>query len=365
MQHSLPGYFSQRTPRSSDAAFAALGVRCVKPTLTSILILLLFNTNIKAQRDTVFQSPGILDTIQTTKKISDSSLFNKTLFLTAAQKKKRTWIVAGTNVVGYGGTMIGLYNAWYKDYPQTGFHAFNDFPEWKQVDKVGHFYSAYIESRGSMELWRWTGMDRKKRIWIGGMSGAVYQTVIEVLDGFSAGWGWSWTDFGANILGSSTLVAQELAWNDQRIKIKFSFHTKTYSDPSLYQRSDALFGKSMAERLIKDYNGQTYWASANLKSFFPTSKLPAWLSIAVGYGAEGLFGGTENIGKDGDGNIIFNRPDIKRYRQWYLAPDIDLTKIKTNKKAVRFLFTVLSAFKFPTPSLEFSNGKLKAHAITF
>ena len=66
------------------------------------------------------------------------------------------------------------------------------FPEWKQVDKVGHFYSAYIESRASMELWRWTGIDRKKRIWIGGMSGAFYQTVIEILDGFSAGWGWSW-----------------------------------------------------------------------------------------------------------------------------------------------------------------------------
>ncbi len=359
--------FSRRTLRSSGAAFFALRVRCVKPTLPAILILfLLFSTAIKAQKDTTYiHSTAFIIQGEVDKKTPDSSSFNKTFFLTPAQKKKRTWMVAGANVLGYGGTMIGLYNAWYKDYPQTGFHTFNDFPEWKQVDKVGHFYSAYIESRGSMEMWRWTGMSRKKRIWIGGMSGAVYQTVIEVLDGFSTGWGWSWGDFGANILGSSTLVAQELAWNDQRIKIKFSFHNKTYSDPSLNQRSDVLFGKSTAERLIKDYNGQTYWASANLRSFFPTSTLPAWLSVAVGYGAEGLFGGTENIGKDGDGNIIFNRPDIKRYRQWYLAPDIDLAKIKTNKKAVKFLFTVLSSFKFPLPSLEFSNGKLKAHAISF
>lgn len=76
--------------------------------------------------------------------------------------KKRIWLVAGTNVVAYSTAMIGLYSAWYKDYPQSGFHSFNDFPEWQQVDKVGHFYSAYIESRGSMELWRWTGIDRKK-----------------------------------------------------------------------------------------------------------------------------------------------------------------------------------------------------------
>lgn len=287
------------------------------------------------------------------------------LLLTPAQKKRRTWLIGGANVVGYGGTMIGLYNAWYKNYPQSKFHTFNDWQEWKQVDKVGHFYSAYIESMGSTAMWRWAGIERKKRIWIGGMSGAVYQTVIEVLDGFSTGWGWSWGDFTANMLGSGTFVAQELAWNEQRIKVKFSFHRKSYEDPELNQRSDKLFGNTLAERMLKDYNGQTYWASVNLKPFFKNSRLPDWLSVAVGYGAEGLFGGTENTGKDDNGNIIFNRPDIKRYRQWFLAPDIDFTKIRTNKKGLRFLFTVLSAFKFPTPSLELGNGKLRFHAIHF
>jgi len=299
------------------------------------------------------------------KKVSDSNLFTKKLTLTPEQKKKRIWLVAGANVVGYSTAMVGLYSAWYTDYPRSRFHSFNDFAEWKQVDKVGHLYAAYIESRGSMELWRWTGIDRKKRIWIGGMSGAFYQTVIEVLDGFSSQWGWSWADFGTNILGSSAFVAQEFAWDDQRIKLKFSFHNKEYSDPSLNERSNTLFGNSTANQFIKDYNGQTYWASANLRSFFPKSKLPPWLAVSVGYGADGMFGGTENIGKDKNGNIIFNRPDIKRYRQWYLAPDIDLSKIRTNSKALKFFLTFLSAFKFPAPALEFSNGKFKMHAIYF
>jgi hypothetical protein len=286
-------------------------------------------------------------------------------YLTPEQKRRRKWIVGSGNVIGYGGTMAVLYSTWYSKYDQTGFHTFNDFPEWKQVDKAGHLYSAYIESRGSMELWRWAGLERKKRIWIGGMSGAVYQTVIEVLDGFSEGWGWSWGDFGANILGSGVLVAQELAWNDQRIKLKFSAHRKTYNDPELNHRSDVLFGAGTPERILKDYNGQTYWASTNIRSFFPQSKWPAWLSISVGYGAEGLFGGTENIAYDETGNVTFYRSDIKRYRQWYLAPDIDLTKIKTNKKALKLLFTFLSAFKFPSPALELSNGKLKMRALVF
>ena len=285
--------------------------------------------------------------------------------ITDQQIKKRVRGVAIANVVAYSGILVGLNSAWYANYPRSGFHFFNDNKEWLQVDKVGHMYSAYIESRASMELWRWTGISREKQIWLGGLSGAVYQTAIEILDGFSAEWGFSWGDFSANILGSGILIAQEFAWDDQRIKLKFSFHRNDYGDPQLNKSADELYGMSFAERAIKDYNSQTYWASANLKSFFPSSNLPAWLSVAVGYGADGMFGANENVAYDEQGNITFDRRDIKRYRQWYLAPDIDLTKIKTKKKVIRVLLTVLSAFKFPAPSLEFSNGKFKVHALHF
>ncbi|HNF37373.1 MAG TPA: DUF2279 domain-containing protein [Chitinophagaceae bacterium] len=285
--------------------------------------------------------------------------------LTAQQIKKRVWLVAGANVVGYSGIMVALSAAWYKGYPKSSFHFFDDHKEWMQVDKVGHFYSAYVESTASSDLWKWTGINRKTRIWLGGLSGAVYQTVIETLDGFSAEWGWSWSDFAANILGSGTFIAQELGWDEQRIKLKWSFHKKNYKEPMLNDRSDELFGKSAAERFLKDYNGQTYWASTSIKSFFPNSKLPAWLSVAVGYGAEGMFGGESNIAKDENGNIIFDRSDIPRYRQWYLSPDIDFSRIKTKSKAVRLLFTVLNAFKFPFPSIEFSKKGIKLNAIHF
>jgi uncharacterized protein YfiM (DUF2279 family) len=285
--------------------------------------------------------------------------------VTPKQINKRVKLVAGINIVGYSAIMAGLYQTWYKNYPQTNLHTFNDIKEWKQIDKIGHAYSAYAESKASMELWRWTGIDRKKRIWIGGMSGAVYQTVIETLDGFSAEWGWSWGDFAANIVGSGMLVAQELAWDEQRIQLKFSAHQKSYSDASLNQRSDKIFGKSLSERVLKDYNGQTYWLSTNLKSFFPKSRIPTWVQISIGTGAEGMFGAFENIGKDENNNIIFNRTDIKRYRQWYLAPDIDLTKIKTNKKGVKFVLQILNVIKFPMPTLEYSNGKFLLHALYF
>lgn len=340
------------------------------PTGPGLLILtLLFCLRVAAREDTAVIPPPAADTADHPAALSrflqeNDPDANSRLF-TPEQKRKRIWLIAGANVAGYSGAMVALYQAWYKNYPRTGFHTFNDWPEWKQVDKVGHLYSAYIESRASMELWRWTGIDRKKRIWIGGMSGAVYQTVIEVLDGFSEGWGWSWPDFGANVLGSGALVAQELAWNEQRIKLKLSFHAPRYTDPVLQERSRELYGRSGAERFLKDYNGQTYWASANLRSFFPRSRLPRWLSVSVGYGAEGLFGGRENLVRDENNLITFDRRDIPRRRQWYLAPDIDFSEIRTRSRALKFLFTVLSAFKFPAPALEFSGGRFRAHALYF
>ena len=278
---------------------------------------------------------------------------------------RRIRIVAATNIVGYSVGMVGLYNAWYKNYPQGKFHTFNDIGEWKQMDKMGHMYSAYAESKASMEFWRWSGISRKKRIWLGGMSGAAYQTIIEVLDGFSTEWGWSWGDFAANIAGSGMLVAQELAWDEQRIQMKWSFHRKRYTDPTLNARSDELFGKSSAERILKDYNGQTYWLSVAPKAFFPKSNLPAWLQLSVGTGTEGLFGGYENIATDKNGNITFDRPDIARRRQWYLAPDVDLSKIKTNKKGIKVALQILNIFKFPAPSVEYSRGKFSWNWLHF
>ena len=279
--------------------------------------------------------------------------------------KKRIHLVTAANIIGYGGTTIGFNSAWYSQYPRSKFHFFNDNAEWLQVDKAGHIYGAYIESFASYEMWRWSGLPRKQRIWAGGLSGVAYQSIIEILDGFSSEYGFSWGDFSANILGSGLFTAQEFAWDDQRIKMKFSFHKKDYGAADLNARANVIFGKSETERFLKDYNASTDWVSINIKSFFPKTKLPGWFAVAVGYGAEGMFGARSNIAKDKNGNIIFDRSDIKRYRQWFLAPDVDLTKIKTKKKAVKIILGVLNSFKFPAPSLEFSNGSFKGHWIYF
>ncbi len=279
--------------------------------------------------------------------------------------KKRTAKIAALNIGIYGGSMTALYAAWYKKYPQSTFHTFNDAPEWMQMDKIGHTYSAYTMALYNYELWKTTGLSHKKRVWIAGLTGFTYQTVIEILDGFSADWGWSWSDVAANTTGSGLFIAQEFLWNDQRIKLKTSFHDKHYGDVELENRSNNLFGKTTAEKSLKDYNGQTYWATVNLKAFFPKSNLPKWLNIAVGTGAEGLFGARSNFSQNDNAQILFNRPDVKRTRQWYLAPDIDLSKIKTKSKFIKTGLLVLNSLKFPAPTIEIHNNKLIWHWIYF
>lgn len=284
-----------------------------------------------------------------------------------AQKSQNKKILklASVNAALYGSTMIGLYQAWYKNYPQSNFRTFNDWDEWQQMDKLGHVYSAYTMSKFGMELWMRNGIDRNKSIWIGGLTGAAYQTIIEFLDAYSAQWGWSWGDVGGNLLGSALFTAQELTWKEQRIQMKTSFHKMEYSDPELNKRSDMIFGKSFAERALKDYNGQTYWLSANLRSFFPNSKIPKWATVSLGTGASGMFGARANLAKDNFGNIIFDRTNISRTRKWYLAPDVDLTKIKTKKKSIKTLLFVLNSLKFPLPAIEFSNDKVRMRWVGF
>jgi uncharacterized protein YfiM (DUF2279 family) len=281
------------------------------------------------------------------------------------KKKRRIITVSALHACLYAGSLVVLNEAWYKDFPKTGFQTFDDSKEWLQVDKVGHAWTAYQLGRASMASWKWAGLKPKQQVWLGGMSGFAFLTVIEWLDAHSAEWGWSWADMAANAAGSGLFVGQQLGWKDQRIAFKFGFHTMNYADPILQKRTEELFGTSWPERMLKDYNGQTYWLSANLKSFLPRANLPDWLNLAVGYGATGMFGGFSNSWTDPQTGVEYDRTDVPRRRQWYLAPDVDFTRIKTKSKLLKSVFYCLNAFKMPAPTLLFSNGKWVVHGFYF
>ncbi len=283
---------------------------------------------------------------------------------TQVPRKGRMWLVAGAQTVLWAGSFIALNKAWYADYPKEPFHTFNDWDEWQQMDKAGHVWTSYQISRVSGDIWKWTGIQRKKAIWLGGISAIAYQSIIEIQDGYSAEWGFSWGDMAMNIAGSMAYVSQELIWNEQRIQVKFSYFPYSYP-VDVSARADELFGTGGMERVLKDYNSQTYWLSANLRSFMPDSRIPRWLNLSVGYNARLMLGGEDNIWTDESG-MVNDRSDIERYRRFFLSADVDLTKIKTRKKWLKSVFSLVNSIKIPAPALELNTkGEFKVHGLYF
>ena len=269
--------------------------------------------------------------------------------------KKRQNTVFITETVLASGALIGLNQLWYADYPKSEFHFINDNSEWMQMDKVGHLYSSYHIGRFGAEALNWSGVSKKNQLIYGASLGFVFLTAVEVMDGFSAEWGASMGDVVANASGTALYVSQELIWKEQRIVPKFSFHTTEYAN----YRPD-LLGKTTQENIIKDYNGQTYWFSANLYSFAKKSKIPKWLNLAFGYGAERM------IGENDEKNSVIFPIKPEKYKQFYLSLDLDLTKINTKSHFLKTIFSVLNTVKIPAPTLEYSPQKgFKFHGLYF
>lgn len=267
--------------------------------------------------------------------------------------KKRKWIIGISSEALGSSSLVYLNQAWYQDYSTSKFHWFDDNAEWFQMDKVGHTFTTYQTGRLMMGALDWAGCSKKQQIIYGGLSGFAYLTAVEVMDGYSDGWGFSWGDMGANAIGGGLAIGQKAWWNEQRIQIKYSFH-KT----DLAQYRTDLLGKSWSTQILKDYNGQTYWLSINPSSFMkPETKFPKWLNVAFGYGADGMLGARYNnvLVMDDNGNT----KNFNRYRQYYFSLDADLTRIKTKSKFLKTLFSCLNVIKIPFPNLELSEGKLK------
>jgi uncharacterized protein YfiM (DUF2279 family) len=291
---------------------------------------------------------------------------------------RRFWIATGITTVAYTATVIGLNEIWYKQYPRSEFHFQNDWGEWHNVDKMGHLFTSYLYSSWVSDIARWTGIESKKADWIGVGTSLLFQTTIEVMDGFSDRWGFSWSDMAFNVAGAGLYIGQQRLWNEQRILLKFSSTPVSHPDyivtsedgqsvMTLNQRADDLFGTGYFERLLKDYNAQTIWASVNIYSFLrEESRFPKWLNVAFGYGAYNMYGGYENKWEKDGAHYTLDGETFPRYSQYYLSVDVDLSKIRTKSPFLRTLLGILNVIKIPAPAIQFNKvDGVRFHAIKF
>lgn len=261
--------------------------------------------------------------------------------------KSRLRTLNYSTAILYAGSMSWLYSQWYSNYPKSQFHFFNDNSEWLQMDKYAHFFDAYVIAKPLTHLYSWAGYDNTKATLFGCGIALMFQTTVEVFDGFSSEWGFSTGDLACNTGGVVLFGAQQLIWKEQRIILKYSFHQTKYAQ----YRPDVL-GSNLPENILKDYNGLTSWVCINPYSFMnKNSKFPKWLNLAVGFGAEGMTGGKENP-SEVNGKPI---PEFTRYRQFYLSLDIELSKINTGSEFVNGMFKLLNILHVPMPAIEFTS----------
>lgn len=268
-------------------------------------------------------------------------------------KPGRVAAVLGTEAALYAGLMSYLQFVWYKDKQRVPFEFYNDSKGYLQMDKAGHAYGAYLESYIGYHALRCAGLSKTKSLIFGGTLGLVLQTPVEVWDGMYEGWGFSWSDMAANAAGSAIVIGQELLWNEQVVKYKFSFAPSPYA-----KQANGYLGRGF-DQLFNEYNGHTYWLSVGLKRLAPRwNALPDWLNIAAGYSANGMFGEFENR-RSYRGVAI---PETQRYRQYLLSLDVDWTKIHTNSRFLKTVFQGMFMVKLPFPALEINGlGQLKGY----
>lgn len=264
---------------------------------------------------------------------------------------KRRKIEAWAGLIG--GTVAvhsALYNTWYSQYAKSDFHWFNDNAEWKQMDKVGHAFSSYFIGVNSAALFRFSGYSQKKSAVYGALMGILFQTPLELMDGYSIGWGASKGDLLFNTAGTAFGFLQNYKWGKPRIPMRVTFHTSRFANirPNM-------LGSTLPERLLKDYNGQTYWLDLNpYRLKMNLTRWPKWLGMNIGYGADGLLGGDDNIWTDAGGKTT-DRSDVKRYRQYYIGPSISFAYLQnTRKPLLQVLGFVSERIRLPMPALEYN-----------
>ena len=288
----------------------------------------------------VFLATFMLPTLAFAQLWSDSlSFFVKSPY----PNKTRIWTVGGAEVAAVAGTYVALNQLWYADYPHSDFHLYNDNSSWLQMDKVGHAMTSYYLGYVGKELLQWAGVSHKKSVLYGGTAGFVYLAGIEVMDGFSSEWGFSWGDIAANGAGAALLIGQELLWQEQRITMKFSYHQTDYAEVS-----PDLLGDSWNSSILKDYNGQTYWLSFNVHDLSGWDAWPQWLNVAAGYGADGMVTAQYNS------SFYEANPEYKWQRQFYASLDIDLRKIPVKNKFLKSVLNTINFIKVPMPTIEWN-----------
>ncbi len=246
----------------------------------------------------------------------------------------RLSLVSGALVGSMTAIHIYQQNGWWKD-NRTSFHFQEDLSYSLGVDKIGHFHGASAMTYVISKSLQWSNVPEDKALWYGAGGSLLLQTFLEVEDGFST-WGFDRVDFAMDLAGAALPILQRHIPALNTFRLKFS-----YFPSDLLNRPGGTGFQGQQHLIMDDYEGQTFWLTAHFKTITPEpvkSIMPEFLCLAVGYGARDIVG-------------TANEP----YPVWFLALDIDMTKILPQDVPwMKTLGESLNYFHLPMPAIRIS-----------
>ncbi len=255
---------------------------------------------------------------------------------TGTVSKSRLAVIGG--VLFSSMLVIHIYqqNGWWRD-NRAPFHFQEDLVYGLTVDKFGHFFGANLLQYSISRCLRWANVSNETAMWLGSGGSLLFQTYVEVEDGFST-WGFDRVDWASDLAGALWAPAQYHLPLLRAVDMKLSYH------PSDLLGTPGGSGfKGQKHLMIDDYEGQTIWFTLKVHDVLPEairSSWPDFLGVALGYGARDIAG---------------PRP----YRVYFLAPDLDMTRIIPQHTAfLKTLGEVLNFIHLPLPAVQIYPGSI-------
>jgi hypothetical protein len=236
----------------------------------------------------------------------------------------RLGIVSGTVITALGGIYYRWKTAWWSE-GTSKFHFYYDPGYAVNVDKIGHIYGGILFAECFGVGLKWAGFDKESSLLYGAVFSTLVYTGVEVKD------------------GSFYPYMQEKFSFLRNFNFKWSYypsHSTFYQNMNKESQNNQFFND--------DYEGQTFWLSADLKNLFPdkiNSIFPDFLNLACGISVENL-----------------DDPS-KRSRVFIISPDIDISKLfKTDSEFLNTVFHLLNYIHIPLPAIQVS-PKFKGYPI--
>lgn len=232
---------------------------------------------------------------------------------------------------GWGTIHYYKQRSWWQS-DKVPFHWYFDWDYSESVDKVGHFYGTTILAHAFGAGLEAGNVELSSRVWYASALALLFQTYVEVEDGYAPEWGFSPPDMACNVLGAIYPILQYYEPFFYNFQVKMSYFPVHLNKISPQTGRKHIF--------IDDYEGQKYWLTAKVHNLLPDEISGYWppiLNLALGVGVSHLRG---DFGT----------------RDFYIALDIDTEEIPLHGEFWQFLKRTFNYIHLPMPGVRVTNG---------